>query len=363
LSAPIEGQPAAVRALVRALTRGRVHHAWILHGPFGTGKFTVAMRLARLLLDPGATPEQRRTFTPPTTGEVAALIDAGTHPDLHVVRKELAASSRVRELRERKQTNIPLELVREHMLGGGEAGASSTPPVYRTPLLGHGKVFIVDEAELLDAESQNAMLKTLEEPPERTWILLCTEHEERLIPTVRSRCQRLPFGPLSADAMSRWWSRSGLTADANAKAWIERFACGSPGLATIAVRENLHEVWRSIEPALESTEKGRFDPTLGERLASFVDEYAKRVVKDDEHASKEAANRAGMRLLGAMLGSRVRTMLAETADRRSAAERWLETARAIHDVDDGQRANINLKHLLGNLVAQWGVERTAGAAE
>lgn len=361
MNAPIVGQRAALHALVRALERGRMHHAWILHGPFGTGKFTTAMRLARLLLDPSTRSDQRRSFTPPESSEVARLIDAGTHPDLHVIRKELAASSARRELRERKQTNIPLDLLREHLLGGGDSGASNAPPVYRTPLLGHGKVFIIDEADLLEVEAQNAMLKTLEEPPERTWIILCVEHEERLLPTIRSRCQRVAFGPLPREAMAEWFSRSGLEVSPSEREWIDGFAAGSPGMAALAVREKLFDAWSSIEPALAEMERDRFDPTLAERWAEFVDGYARRVVKENELASKEAANRSGLRLLSALLGAHVRARLGECADRHGAAERWIRIADALREVDDGQRANLNLKHLLAHLSAQWALH-AAGAA-
>ncbi len=361
MTGPILGQAAAVGAITRALGRGRLHHAWILHGPFGTGKFTVAMRLARLLLDPQATPAQRAALEPPADTEVARLIDAGSHPDLHVIRKELAGSSRNRELRERKQTNIPLDLLREHLLGGGDGGGSVTPPVYRTPLLGHGKVFIIDEAELLETEAQNAMLKTLEEPPERTWILLCVEHEDRLLPTIRSRCQRVPFGPLPSAEMARWWERSGLQAGPDERRWIDRFAAGSPGMAALAVRERLAESWAQLAPSLTAMERGRFDAGLSERLAEFVDEYAKRVVKENELASKEAANRAGLRLLSGLLGSLVRERLIESADRPEALDRWLEAAESLRELDEAQRANLNLKHSLANLVAQW-ARRLSGAA-
>src|SRR5204863_4320065 len=105
---------------------------------------------------------------------VQHLIDARTHPDFHIIHKELAAYSDNRELREKKQINIPIDLLRERLLGGTSGSSHHEAPAYRTAALGHGKVFIIDEAELLDPTAQNAMLKTLEEPPAQTWIFLIT---------------------------------------------------------------------------------------------------------------------------------------------------------------------------------------------
>jgi len=364
MSTPILGQATALRTLTRAMGTGRMHHAWIFHGPAGTGKFTAAMHLARLLLDPSVTQDRRAAFDPPDAAEseVASLIDAGTHPDLHVIRKEHAARSAQRELRDRKQTNIPLDLLRELMIGGGDFGGANAPPVFRTPLLGHGKVFIIDEADLLETEAQNAMLKTLEEPPERTWIILCVEQEERLLPTIRSRCQRIPFGPLPADAMQRWWQSSGLEVEPAERAWVDRFAAGSPGMARRAVEERLIDSWRELQPSLEAIERGRFDAALAGRMAEFVDGYAKSVVKQNENASKEAANRAGARLLAALLGAHVRERISERISERIMAradtpgdgvEPWLELVDALRGFDEALRANINMKHAIADLVAQW----------
>ncbi|MBX3354196.1 MAG: hypothetical protein KF724_00685 [Phycisphaeraceae bacterium] len=354
MNAALLGQDHAVRAMVRALRRGRLHHAWILHGPLGVGKFTASMRLARLLLDPATTGDHIERFEPPRDTEVARLIDAGTHPDLHVIRKELAAESEMRELRERKQTNLPLDLLRERMLGGGAASAN-TPPVFRTPLLGHGKVFIIDEAELLEVEAQNAMLKTLEEPPERTWIILCTQQEDRLLPTIRSRCQRIAFGTLPPDAMARWWSQSNLAPSASERAWVDGFACGSPGMAKLAVDAGLPAAWESLRPGVEALAKGGYSATLAEAMAEFVDDHAKSIVKANEQASKEAANRAGARALLAMLGAFAQSRLREAVKDQNPdrAERWLEAIDRLHGVDAELRANLNMKHVLAHLVSEW----------
>ncbi|MFO0961512.1 MAG: AAA family ATPase [Phycisphaerales bacterium] len=358
----ILGQSRAQAALLRALRGGHVHHAWIFHGPQGVGKFRTAHAFARLLLDPDAPAPAGELLVPPEGTACARLIAAGTHPDLHVVRKELAALSESRELRERKQLNIPLDLLRERMLGGVDGdGRHLESAVFRTAARGHGKVFIVDEAELLDADGQNAMLKTLEEPPAGTTIILVTQREDRLLPTIRSRCQRLGFGPLDAAAMARWWEREGPKVDAPTRAFADAFAQGAPGMATLAVAHGLAAWDAELSPALDALEQGRFAP-LGDRMAELVDTFAKGIVDADEQASKDAANRLGTRLLVQLLAMRVRRGLRDACADAAAARRWIDLAEALDDFERHVRSNVNLKHAFGNLVAQWAERATAGGA-
>ena len=114
----ILGQPRAIDVLQASLRSGRIHHAWIFSGPPGVGKFTTAVEFARILLDPDAGPNLGGMIEADPEGRTSRLIDAGTHPDLHVIRKELALYSENAELRRKKLTNIPIDLLRETMLGG-----------------------------------------------------------------------------------------------------------------------------------------------------------------------------------------------------------------------------------------------------
>ena len=349
----ILGQPLAVAALARALGSGRLHHGWVFHGPAGVGKFRAAEALARLHLDPEATDADRAALRPPAGTRTQRLVDAGTHPDFHVVRKELAAVSESRELRDRKQTNIPLDLLRERMLGGVSGdGTHHGSLVFRTAVHGHGKAFIVDEAELLDADAQNAMLKTLEEPPPGTVIVLVTQHEDRLLPTIRSRCQRIGFGPLDHASMRAWWDRRGIEAAAADRAFAEAFAEGSPGMASLALAHGLSAWHAELGPLLDEAESGGYPPGLADRLAELADGFAAGVVEADERASKEAANRLAVRLLARMLGMRLRPRLASTDDPRELA-RWIGAADALREFESQVRSNVNLKHATANLVAQW----------
>ena len=114
--------------------------------------------------------------------KAARRMTEGTHPDLHVIRKELALYSDSATLRAKKLMNIPIDVLRQHMIGGVTITDQKyhEPKVGMTPVLGQAKVFIIDEAELIDRTGQNALLKSLEEPPPRTYIFLITTRPERL---------------------------------------------------------------------------------------------------------------------------------------------------------------------------------------
>ncbi len=356
----ILGQAQARTALTRSLVGGQVHHAWIFHGPLGVGKCTTAIEFARLLLDAEASSEHRHLFEAPRGTRVAQLIDAGSHPDLHVIRKERSEDSQIASLREKKQTNIPIDLLRELMLGGNVDGKSFDGPVWRTSYVGYGKVFIIDEAELLDHVGQNSLLKTLEEPPPNTYIILITAREDRLLPTIRSRCQRVAFTPLSKDAMQEWFSRNplafgGSSVDARSLDWIARFADGSPGLAMLAARHGVHLWANDLASSLADSSKGTFVAALSERMSELVSGCAEAAVKENAKASKEAANRLGARLLFGVLSQHVRDGLVQAAEAGDLglAERWAQLVDVIDAADEQIRRNLNQKQVLANLVAQW----------
>jgi hypothetical protein len=191
-------------------------------------------------------------------------------------------------MRDRKQTNIPLDLLRELMIGGTVGdGKTFDSPVWRTAYFGHNKVFIIDEAELLDPYGQNALLKTLEEPPAGTYIFLVTTQEERLLPTIRSRCQRVAFRALDAGAMQAWFDRAEVPAEA--RVWLAEFSEGAPGAAELAHKHGLRAWSDELLPRFAAVEDGRFDGGLADRLAELVGDFAERVVKENPKASKEAA--------------------------------------------------------------------------
>lgn len=365
---PILGQASAVDELRVTLRGGRVPQAWIFHGASGVGKTSTAIRFARLLLEPEPTPAEIEDFAPPLDSEAAQLIDAGTHPDLKVIRKELAADSDSTRLRASKQSNIPIGVLREHMLGGEVDGKQYEAVHARTPYKGVRRVFIIEEAELLDQVGQNALLKTLEEPASRVVIILVTTREERLLPTVRSRCRRVGFRGLDEDAMNAWLDGRPAAVDGASREWLLAFADGSPGRLEMAESSGMLHWSTTVAPGMARLEAGEWPANFADTLHELVDEYAKSVVKADKRASKEAANKAGLAHLAAVLATRLRLGLdaSATAGDDEAVERIARAIERIADAEFQIGRNVNMKFVLAELVAgmadDFGVGAMAGAS-
>ncbi|MHC5022775.1 MAG: DNA polymerase III subunit [Planctomycetota bacterium] len=348
----ILGQDKAVEILQTALRAGRVHHGWIFAGPRGVGKRTTAVELAKILLDPLAEPDLAGRVAAAPDGETSRLVESGAHPDLHLIRKELALFSADSSLHRRKLMNIPIGVLREHVIGGRVGEQDIDAPAWLTPVRGHGKVFIIDEAELIDDTGQNALLKTLEEPPPQTYIILVTSRPDRLLPTIHSRCQHARFGRLDETAMRAWFDRAGLELAADERDWIEAAADGSPGTALLAAEYGFYAWHRALEPMLEQIERGRFPVEMAETMSGLIEEFAKAWVRDHDNASKDAANKDGAGHLLALLAARARRRLGECCADPGAAARWLEMIDLVREAERQSDRGVNRKMVLENLVAQ-----------
>ena len=167
--AGIDGQDEAVALLRRTLTAGRVAHAYAFVGPAGSGRKLTALAFAKALVAPAG-------------GASAARVDRGAHPDVRLFHPTPP------EDRPKGPLFVRIESIRalEHL--------ASLRPVEAA-----WKVFIVDEAERMTVATPQAFLKTLEEPPDRTVIVLILSQLRLLPPTVLSRCQVVRFRPRHAD--------------------------------------------------------------------------------------------------------------------------------------------------------------------
>lgn len=343
----ILGQEGAIEILQGSLRAGRFPHAWIFHGPAGVGKRTTAEALAAILLDPEAAPNLTGLIEADPKGRTSRLIDAGTHPDVHLVTRRIAEFSSDAEVRRRKQTNIPVGVVREFIVepasrsGHGSAGARAS------------KVFIVDEAEYLDDPAQNVLLKTLEEPPPGTVILLITAGEDLLLPTIRSRCQRIAFQPLSDEAMEQWMRQRGVSAGAVERRWLLRFAHGSPGLAAQALEHGLYDWFAQIESKIRTLEAGGYPADLGSTCAKLVEGFAAAAIKANANASKEAANRTAADYLFIIFAREVQERLRAALAAGEDPEPWLAVIDLIHESERMLDSHLNLSQVLENLVIQW----------
>ena len=219
------GQPAAVAALERMLRQG-APQALLLVGPGSVGKTTLALDLAAGILCHAGDPDAR----PCGACRSCRLIDAGAHQDLH----RLAPEGPGRQVRIGDHHDPEPGTVR-HLLR----------ELARLPVEGAHRVAIVEGAHRLNEDAQNALLKTLEEPPPGATLILCADEPERLLPTVRSRTAVLRLGPVGPRAMEGLLAEHGVEPPRGAR--LARLADGRPGLAialaaapeAVAAREEL----------------------------------------------------------------------------------------------------------------------------
>lgn len=181
------GHAAAERAFLQACAADRLPAAWLLGGPAGIGKATLAYRVARRLLALGPDPLAGiRGLDVDLTDRAARLVAAGAHPGLVVLRRSLSDDGR------RVQSQIPVSAARKVI---DFFGSTSVDGSYR--------VAIVDSADDFNASSANALLKAIEEPPRRALFLIVANAPDRVLPTIRSRCRRLDLRPLADAEVAR----------------------------------------------------------------------------------------------------------------------------------------------------------------
>lgn len=204
------GQPAAL-ATVRSWLVSHVPHAILIVGPPSVGKTTLALDLAAGLLCVAPEPGSR----PCRSCRGCRLIDGGNHPDLHRLAPEGPGQQIVIGDARHPEPGSVRHLVGELAL---------------LPVEGGARVALVEAAHRMNEDAQNALLKTLEEPPVGVTIVLCADDEDRLLPTIRSRCARLRLGPVSSRAIEELIEERG-AADAPTAARAARLAAGRSGLA------------------------------------------------------------------------------------------------------------------------------------
>jgi DNA polymerase-3 subunit delta' len=211
------GHADAEAAILDAIRAGRVHHAWLITGPEGIGKATLAYRFARRLL--AGQPQQDSLALDPAH-PVFRRVAAASHADMKTIERGF------NEKTKRMQAQIPVEKVRE--INGFMA---------LTPAEGGWRVVVVDGAEELNAASANALLKILEEPPPRAILLLVCSAPGRLLPTIRSRCRRLRLSPLNDEAMGQLLAQYLPQLGADERGRLITLSEGSPGRAIMLAED------------------------------------------------------------------------------------------------------------------------------
>ena len=210
------GHDEAWREWHSALGSARMHHAWILTGLKGLGKAQFARAAAaQLVAEPGIK-------QPPIE----------MHPDILIPEHPPENKEEVKKREDgqpyKRKRSIPIDEVR-----------TLQRRLTTRPTLGNRRVVIIDPADDLEKNAANALLKSLEEPPEGTFFLLVTHRLGRLLPTLRSRCRVLRFTPLADDQIEAILRESAPGADAATRAAAIAAAEGSPGAALEFVAQDL----------------------------------------------------------------------------------------------------------------------------
>jgi DNA polymerase III subunit delta' len=242
----IRGHDALVEGFTRAIQRGRLAHAYLFTGAASVGKRLFAGELAKALLCENAAEGilQACDCCP-----ACVQVEANTHPDFFTAARPIEA------------LEFPIDLMRELCQSFALKSAR-----------GRGKVVLLDDADDLNEEAANCFLKTLEEPPPRSVLILIGSSPERQLRTIVSRCQVIRFAPLSAEIIKELLQGQGVE-DAALRARLVRLSAGSPG----AAKELLNPVlWEFRRDFLDGLTKSPIDSVgLSRKWMEFVEEAGK----------------------------------------------------------------------------------------
>ncbi len=252
----LAGQGAALARAARAIRAGRPPSAWLITGAPGVGKATLAYRIARYLLAFGATDAGPEDLTVPQDNPTARQVAAQSHPGLLVLKR--AINPRTGKL----MTVLSVDEIRRL---AGFFGLTSGA--------GGWRIAIVDTADDMNDNAANALLKMLEEPPGHAMLLLLSNTPGRLLPTIRSRCQRLDLRPLDNAPLEKALAQYLPDSTAAERASLARLCGGSIGAAlTLATGDGgqlAEEADRLIDQAREPDLLALL--ALGDRLYRIQD--------------------------------------------------------------------------------------------
>ncbi len=261
-----KGHEAAVASLFHAAGSGKLHHGWLISGQAGIGKATLAFRFARWLLAGAAAPD----LSVPNNHPVFHRVAAGSHPDLFTIER------RINEKTDKLQSEIVVATIRE-----------AIHRMHQTASEGGWRVAVVDGAEDMNPNAANALLKMLEEPPERTILLLTTSAPGRLLPTIRSRCRSLGLAGLSDANVDSLLADFAPSLGADERARLAGLAEGSIGTALSLAAQGGLSLAGLVEEALAG-------PVAPERVQNIADTVAKSVEGVDKFAPFFALLRGGL---------------------------------------------------------------------
>jgi DNA polymerase-3 subunit delta' len=337
----IFGQDAAIDVITRAYEADRLPHGLIFAGPVGVGKATAARGLAALFLcenpkknQPCGKCESCMLMQPTDEKKIA-------HPDFHYVYRQLIRL----EKESSKARDLPKDVITGFVVQ--PAGLKAT--------LNRGKFFLIEEAELMNPHAQNALLKTLEEPDGRTLIVLVTDQPHALLPTIRSRCQIIRFGPLDTKVVERELGKRKI--DKATAAEAAQLAEGSLGVALKWLEDGVVAAARDLIKRLDAILKGKPAGDLADWFKKAADAYAEKQLERDKLSSKDQATREALAIYLKIASNYFRTQLAQVPDNPDVLESACVAIDAIARAENYLDSNVNValtfQQLAGSLEREF----------
>jgi DNA polymerase-3 subunit delta' len=291
-------QDKAVGSLQRAFGAGKMAHAYIFAGPDGVGRAMTARAWGKMLLCQKRVEKKTPEgvfFDSCGTCPSCLLFDGDGHPDFVSIYKELLPYTK--DGKDRKPPrDLPIDVVREFLI----------EKIANRPQIGEFAVYVIHEAEKLNTAGQNALLKTLEEPPAYCVIILLCSKTEWLLPTIYSRCQTIRFGPIDRGRILAVLKRQGVAE--SAAAYWAGFCEGSLGQALMwATLDCGDKGGKSVyDIKKELIEKlGQFQLADTIELAEWLSQSAKQISaalgKVSVEVSTTDLNRRGQKLMIQMI--------------------------------------------------------------
>ena len=280
-------QDKAVSTLQKAFASGRIAHAYIFAGMDGIGKFKTAYEFARLMLCENPV-KDNDFFDSCGNCRSCLAFDAGSHPDFSHIYKELLEFTK-----DGKDKTTPIDLsihvVREFLID----------KVSIKPVLSERKIYIVSETEKLNINSQNACLKVLEEPAPYCCIISLCSRPDKLLPTIKSRCQTIRFGPVSEEKITERLLQEGL-AEEIAK-FFARLSLGSIGTAINWARLESQgaQIFETKKELIKILSNLQYDQALtaAEQFLTMGKQITETWSKLDEQISKKDINRRAQKTI------------------------------------------------------------------
>ncbi len=342
--AGLHGHQEAERALFEAFMGGRMHHAWLMTGPKGIGKATLAYRFARFILHYG-TPEAARAagardLAVPAASAAAHQVAAGSHPNLLTVRRPWDDKTK------KFKTVLPVDEVRRigHFFGMTAGGA------------GGWRIVIIDAADDMNPNAANALLKALEEPPPQGLFLVLSHQPGRLLPTIRSRCRALAMKPLGVAEIVATMTAEELKLKAGEAETIAQLADGSAGRALAIASGGGLALYKELAGLLASLP--RLDIAAVHALA---DKAARRGADDAYETLAELLTLWLQRLIRSGAGldpgpdiaageGAAMARLSDPARGGASLDRWVEVWEKIgHSIARGEALNTDRKLVVLNV--------------